>query len=567
MRATVPVTTTITGLLFAALLAVPAAGAATSGPRAAPADAPVGTGHAAAARSVTVSGSAANAGPSANARAAAAAAPAIPLGRDGSPAGSSLPVVASPGGTRPAPGGTGTRSSTSGPATGARAILTKPAGGTRPAAATSAGPALAPAASPVTNEFQGINQAAAGCGGCQAPDVTAAVSTTQLAETVNLVMRVFTKSGATVCTESLPSLFGAVTGLSRPRIEFDNAASRFSIVADSVPGTSGDVPIQYLATSQTSNACGAWWVYSINFGTSAFYPLGALLDYPYLGQDSTSILSSTNNFSFSHSYLGSSAYAIPKAAAYSGAGFSFNTYQVAFSTAPVTVAGIPTFSTANTYWIAAVPGTGYDLYVMPTNPAGAITLQAVVNSAFTAPTRRVNQPGTSTTLDPLDGRIESAAVQDGSFVWFAHGANDQGFPTVRYGAVNVTNNTVRASIGFHSSRSDDFNPSIGLTDVGGGNNVAWINWAYTNTPNGVPVTATVVGLGAGSTVPNLAAVDLPLATGTSTGTISAFGGYSSVAVDPAATPGCPAGLTALTAQELFTGNGPWTTWLAETSFC
>jgi hypothetical protein len=567
MRATVPVTTAITGILFAAMLAGSAAGAATTGPRALPADAPVGTGHAAAARSVTVTGSAASAGTSASVRAAAATAPAVPLGLDGNPAGSALPVVASPAGTRPAPSGTATRGATSGPATGVRAILTKPASGTTPVTATGAGPAVAPAASPVTNEFQGINQAGAACGGCQAPDVTAAVSGTQIAETVNLVMQVFTKGGGTVCTESLPSLFGAVTGLSRPRIQFDNAASRFSIVADSVPGTSGDVPIQYLATSQTSNACGAWWVYSINFGSSSFYPLGALLDYPYLGQDSTSILSSTNNFSFGHSYIGSSAYAIPKATAYTGAPFSFNTYPVAFSTAPVTVAGIPTFATANTYWIAAVPGTGYDLYVMPTNPAGAITLRATISSPFTAPTRRVNQPGTSQTLDPLDGRIGSAAVQDGNFVWFAHGANDQGFPTIRWGAVNVTNNTVRASIGFHSSRSDDFNPSIGLTDIGGGNNVVWVNWAYTNTPSGVPVTATVAGLGPGTTVPNLTAVDLSLATGSSTGSISAFGGYSSVSVDPAASPGCQAGLTALTAQELFTNNGPWTTWLAETTFC
>ena len=102
--------------------------------------------------------------------------------------------------------------------------------------------------------------------------------------------------------------------------------------------------------------------------TPALYPLGALLDYPYLGQDNTSLLSSTNNFSFSGSYLGSAAYAMPKAAAYTGAGFSFTTYQVAFSTAPVTVAGIPAFATTHTYWVAAVPGTGYDLYTMPTSP-------------------------------------------------------------------------------------------------------------------------------------------------------------------------------------------------------
>jgi len=432
------------------------------------------------------------------------------------------------------------------------------------------GPALssAPAASPVLSGFQGVNQGAAGCGSCQAPDVTAAVSGTQVAETVNLSLHVSSKNGAALCTESLTSLFGAVTGLSRPRIQFDNAANRFSIVADSVPGSAGDVPIQYLATTQTASACGAWWVYSINFGSSSFYPLGALLDYPYLGQDSTSILSSTNNFAFGGSYIGSTAYAIPKSVAYTGAGFSFNTYQVAFSTAPVTVAGIPTFSTANTYWVAAVPGTGYNLYVMPTNPAGAITLQAVVNSPFSAPTHRIVQPGTSRTLDPLDGRIESAGVQDGGFVWFTHGADDQGLPTVRYGAINTGTNRATAALAFHSTRSNDFNPSIGVADAGNGSNFIWLNWAYTNPSNGVPVTATVVGLGPGPGVPTLAAVDLPLATGASSSSISSFGGSSSVAVDPAViSSSCPAGRTALTAQELFTSNGQWTTWLSETTFC
>ena len=302
--------------------------------------------------------------------------------------------------------------------------------------------------------------------------------------------------------------------------------------------------------------------------TPALYPLGALLDYPYLGQDNTSLLSSTNNFSFSGSYLGSAAYAMPKAVAYTGAGFSFTTYQVAFSTAPVTVAGIPAFATTHTYWVAAVPGTGYDLYSMPTSPAGAITLQAAIRSPFTAPTRRVLQPGTSQTLDPLDGRIESAAVQDGSFVWFAHGVNDSGFPTVRYGAINVAANQVQASLAFHGGDSDDFNPSIGVSDAGSNTNFIWVNWAYTQAGSGVAVSDTVAGVAPGEGIPELEGADLTLVRGSSTSTISTFGGYSSAEVDPVSNPaGCPAGETALTAQEYFTSSGTWTTRLAETTFC
>ena len=505
-----------------------------------------GTGHAVA-HSVTVSG--AMAGPQAPAQSE----PTRTLGRDGKPTGSTLPARPSSG-ARPSPAsmpiGVG------GPNVGQSATP----------ASLSTGPGMTPASSPQFG-FQGITEGSSDCTNCQTPDVTAALNATEIAETVNLRLQVSSKAGTTLCTVSLSSLLGAVTPLSHPRIQYDNAFKRFSFVVDSVPTSSSDVPIQYLATSQADDACGAWWVYSLTFFGSSLYPFGATLDYPYLGQDSTSILSSTNNFTFGGSYIGSAAYAMPKSAAYTGDGFSFTPYSVAFSTAPATVAGIPTFSTTNTYWLASVPGTGYDLYVMPTNPAGAISLQAVIRSAFSAPTRRVRQPGTSQTLDPLDGRIESAPVQDGSFVWFAHGVNVNGFPTIRYGAINVGTGQPFTAVAFHSNTSDDFNPSIGVSDAGNNTNHIWVNWAYTDTPNGVPVSDTVAGVAPGQGVPTLFGNDLTLVTGFSTSSISSFGAYSSAEIDPVGTFSCPAGLTALTAQEYFTSSGTWTTQLARTTFC
>jgi hypothetical protein len=555
----------IVGLLLACVSTVPAS-ASTLAQHVSTMAAGViaGTGYAAPARSVTVS--------AANVRAHALAPAAIssglpgPLGRDGKLAGSTLPARASSR-ERPRPAATAIRAGTPNSARAAKAAAPH----AKSASALAQTATLAPQAAPDLANFAGLTEGSTDCTNCETPDVTAAVSGTEIAETVNLSMQVNSKSGASLCTMSLSGLLGAVTGLSRPRIQYDNANNRFSLLADSVPGSAFDVPIQYLATSQTSDACGAWWVYSIVFSggsTPSLYPLGALIDYPYLGQDSTSLLSSTNNFSSSGSYLGSAAYAMPKADAYTGAGFSFTTYQVAFSTAPVTVAGIPTFATTNTYWLAAVPGTGYDLYVMPTSPAGAITLQAVIKSSFSAPTRRVLQPGTSETLDPLDGRIESAAVQDGDFVWFAHGVNDGGYPTVQYGAINVTDNQVSVALAFHGSSSDDFNPSIGVSDAGNSTNYIWVNWAYTQAQSGVPVSDTVAGVGPGQGVPELAGDDLTLVRGSSTSTISTFGGYSSVEIDPVSVnASCPSGATALTAQEYFTSSGSWTTRLAETAFC
>jgi hypothetical protein len=488
-----------------------------------------------------------------------------PLGRDGHLAGATLPVRAAPAArTRPsrplAVTGPNRGRPAWTPVTNPRLRATRPARVRHP-------DAVQPA-SVNPSDFTGLTQANSNCGGCTTPDVTAAVSGSEQAETVNLSLQVYSKStAATLCTVSLASLLGATTGLSHPRIQWDNANNRFSLVVDSVPSSAFDVPVQYLAASQTSDACGAWWVYSLSFPISSTYPLGATLNYPFLGQDRTSILSSTNNYNFSGSYVGSSAYAIPKSAAYSGGGFSFTTYSVAFSTAPVTVAGIPMFSTTTTYWLASVPGTGYDLYSMPTNPAGAITLRATIRAPFSAPSRRVNQPGTSRTLDPLDGRIQSAPVQDGNVVWFTHDIDYQGFPTVLYGGIDVTTDQIETAIAFDSNTSDDFNPSIAVTDAGNNTNFIWVDWSYTDTSYGVPVSDTVAGVAPGQGVPNLAGVDLTLVTGSSTSTISTFGAYSSAEADPVAQGSCPAGETALTAQEFFTSGGSWATQLARTTFC
>ena len=258
---------------------------------------------------------------------------------------------------------------------------------------------------------------------------------------------------------------------------------------------------------------------------------------------------------------------MPKSAAYAGTSFDITTYSVAFSTAPVTVAGIPTASSTNTYWLAAVPGTGYDLYTMPTNPAGAISLKSLIRAPFSAPTRKIIQPGTGDRLNPGDGRIGSAAVQDGGTVWFAQAVDDSGFPTVQYGAISVSSGAIETALAFHDTVSDDFNPSIAVFPAGGGTDYVWVNWAFTDPSLGEATSDAVAGVAPGDGVPDLAGVDLVLVTGSSTTSNSSFGRYSSAAIDPAATSSCPAGLTALTAQQYFTPTGLWTTELARTTFC
>ncbi|HLK00124.1 MAG TPA: hypothetical protein VKU39_09485 [Streptosporangiaceae bacterium] len=475
------------------------------------------------------------------------------LGRDGKPAGPAGTRTARPA-ARPAPPPASAQRGGPNSGSARTAVLARPA--------TTTGKA------PLTDpSFGGATQATSNCSSCTTPYVTAAVNGTEVAETVNLSLQVFSKSGTRLCAESLTDLLGAIGGLTEPRIQYDNAAKRYSMVIASTPSSSSDVPVFFLATSQADDACGAWWVYQIVL-TGSQYPLGGQLNYPYLGQDSVSLLASTNNYTFGSSYLGTGAFSMPKADAYAGNSFNVTTYAVDFSTAPVTVDGIPTLPTTTTYWVAAVPGVGFDVFSMPTSPAGAITFVGTAGPGFNPPSRRVRQPGTSDTLNPLDGRIQSAAAQDGSVIWFSNDIDYNGFPTVLYGAIDGSSGQTETALAFHSNTSDDFSPSIGVSHQGSNTVAIWLNWAYTDTSSGVPVSVTINGVAPGAGVPDLLGSDLTLVTGVSATSITTFGAYSSVEVDPvAASSTCPAGLTALSAQEYFPSASQWGTELARTTFC
>jgi hypothetical protein len=495
-----------------------------------------------------------------------------PLGRNGKVAGSALPVRRSTG-AKPLPAGS-------------------PAVAGRPNAGhasrmhlrmrSSAGP-LSPFTA-VKQNFEGVTESGSDCS-CQPPDPNAAVSTSQNAQVVNLRLEVYKKTGKgiPVCGVALNTLLGTSAALSDPHIIWDNVHKRFIMVVIPVPSSPSATATEFLLATQTASACGSWFVYSIGFTGGAF-PAGTLMDYPYLGQDNSpsttstvagAILSSTNNFccapNFS-SYINTQAFAIPKAPVYAGQGFSFSTFPVSFSTPPVTTSGLGKAKSPNTYWLSAVSGSGYNLYRMTNsaNPGSTtLTLQASISSPWNPPPRRVNQPGTTNTLDPLDGRIDWAPEMGGAgFIWFAHGIANGSFPSVQYGAVSTTSNTVSVANVFHSATSDDFNPSLAVTPTSGSLVYLWVNWAYTDTPNGVATSDTVNGVLPGGGIPALTSGDLPLVKGFTTTTNFRFGDFSSVEIDPSKVSlTCPAGRDATLAQEYFDSSQQWVTRIARVSFC
>jgi PASTA domain len=419
-------------------------------------------------------------------------------------------------------------------------------------------PNVAPA---ISSNFDGINQSL-GCGGCQPPDPNAATSGSEIVQLVNVFIQVTNNAGVVQCGGgvTLNRLLRSSDSLTDPRVQFDNVNRRFSLAVTVVPANTSATPAMWVAASDSEDACGTWRVYRLTFSGSPF-PAGTFLDFPMLGQDTRALLISTRNFTPTSENF--TVYGLPKSTIYSGAAVSFSTFNVASLTAPVTNAGQPMIFSPFSYFLAAVPGTGYRLYRLSNSggPGATLTLQATISASFKAPIRQANQPGTSTKLDPSDGNILASPYYDGTSIWFAHDIDLAGFPTIRYGAVSVSSNTVATAVAFHSGTSDDFNASlaVGLSPTG---TIVYLNWAFTDAPAGTATSDVVDTLPAGQPISNLLGTGAVLVTGSKTGQ-TRFGDFSSVSIDPTV----PGGTCAVTAQQYFSTTGSWSTRIARLGSC
>jgi hypothetical protein len=430
---------------------------------------------------------------------------------------------------------------------------------TRPVPAGGVHPFAAPA---VPANFDGIRHAQA-CALCVPPDPSAAGSGTEVVELTNTFVQVVTPTGAVLCNGgvTLNQLLRSTDVLTDPRIQFDDVNRRFSLAVTVKPATTTATPALWVAASDTADACGTWRVYRLTFSGGPF-SAGTFLDFPMLGQDTNALLLSTRNQrqGVNDTF---SVFGLPKATIYAGNAVSFTTFAVPSLTAPVTNAGQPMVTSPAAFFLAAVPGTGYKLFRLSNSggPGAALTLQATMGPSFTAPTREARQPGTTDEVDSTDGNITASPYFDGASIWFAHVVDLSGFPTIRYGAVNVAANTAATAVAFRSASSDDFNPAlaVGLTGTGP---AVYLTWAFTDAPNNIPTSAVVDLLPAGQPVTNLIGTGTVLVNGGNS-TEFRFGDFSSVAIDPSV----PAGACAWAAQQYFSTTGDWATRLARIGTC
>jgi Bacterial Ig-like domain (group 3) len=463
---------------------------------------------------------------------------------------------------------------------GTAATTTTARSGLAPSAAAAAQAMAASSfATAINANFRGLREVDGGV-----PDPNAAASPTQIVEVVNGRLQAYTRDGDAPCAAvDLNTLFGTVAGeeLTDPRVIYDPVNGKFvvMIAVISVPPAPGVphlplIQVLDLAYNATSDACGTWVTRSVDVSDSDV-PEGSFVDQPTMGQDHDALLFGGANFTNDESSLVSYvAFSYSKSCLYA---FSCTDIPKVFHPAhyatPASSGGSPMITTAHSYFVAAVPSTGYELYRMDNSAnvsATTFALQASIASAQATapPTRDGGQPGTPNLIDLAVGnanavRITSPPTFDGTRIWFTHESTSgttNPHPSVRYGAINTATNTVATAVAYHGPGSDDFNPSIAV-GINGASRTIFLNWAWSDVKGGMPVSATVAAVTIGSTDPPPPVIgkDIRLIPGGITGAgitgESRFGDYSSVAVDPASQ------ACAVTAQEYFESatNGKWAT--------
>ena len=145
-------------------------------------------------------------------------------------------------------------------------------------------------------------------------DDDADVSAGQVVQITNASLWVFNKSGTVLARHFLNALFGTTDFLGDVQVLYDSTWKRWVLTSDDFTSS-----YLYLAVSTTSSATGGWLIYRSHRRRVWF---AQFLDYPHLGMDQDALLFTGNVFNSTDAYVTTVAFAIPKARAYNGLGFS-----------------------------------------------------------------------------------------------------------------------------------------------------------------------------------------------------------------------------------------------------
>ena len=110
--------------------------------------------------------------------------------------------------------------------------------------------------------FDGVAQS--DCASCTnpPPDPNAAVGAGKIVEVVNELIQVTNRLGAVQCggPVTLQRLLRTTDSLTDPRVQFDNVNQRFSLSVTVSSVTTSSTPAMWVATSESADPCGRWFL-------------------------------------------------------------------------------------------------------------------------------------------------------------------------------------------------------------------------------------------------------------------------------------------------------------------
>ncbi|MBI3460670.1 hypothetical protein HY009_07060, partial [Candidatus Acetothermia bacterium] len=183
----------------------------------------------------------------------------------------------------------------------------------------------------------------------------------------------------------------------------------------------------------------------------------------------------------------------------------------------------------NTFLVAAPGGNVLALYTLQNSSNAGIALFGPVEvlvDPYAAPGPAA-QPGTSATLDTLDGRFVNASTQVGNSLWQVHTIDLGGLPTPKYYQIDTSANAIlRTGTFFASQSSYDFNASVAANS----DNDVFFTWTSIDPNAGINAQVRFAGIDHNDNSEPGAGLDLFTSSTFFTG--GRWGDYSAVTVDP-----------------------------------
>jgi len=405
--------------------------------------------------------------------------------------------------------------------------------------------------------FEGVDSVTAG--NFRPPDTHGAAGLNHFAEITNSHLDIYLKAAPNTRVKSvtLASFFGYLTRtLFDPRVIYDPGYNRWIITADA-RAESAAVQYFFIAVSQTADPLGAFYIYRVNVSNGFGIVDGVQWDYPQVGFDQNAVIFTANFFNSAGGFIDARMFAVAKSLLYSGPSQTL-TPSLFIDLAGTLSPPIVLDTNTNTYLVAAdAPDSKVTIYTLTNSAANPPTLSAAATipvTAFALPPDAV-QPGTTATLDTLDGRFVNVSTQIGNSLFQVHTIASGGYARARFYEFDTVNKTVIQSGTFaRSGTSHDFNASIAANrfkDV-------FVTWSATDPANSVNAEVRFSGrlhTDAAGVIPSPGSLLYGSSTFynfTGSGT-QRWGDYSAVSLDP----GDATGLTAWIVNERILTTTTW----------